>query len=252
MSGRSKFIQVVWLNRDLLALTGGDLTIRLWNCTSNDTFVLPMPDSVSDMGFHSGAEHFSTIAYRANSILSAATNLGGVAFWRYSPANPNTNLEDDWSFMGLVGLAGGSLVRSAWCSDMLYIHNGSTLYQIVEQHPCVAYENHVGVVQVSSSVMVIHQGKNHVLFDSPMRIAGVDLCNNHCLVWGDGKVSVFQLGTGPTHSNEKPFAVGTRIIFYLCYSYALMKILNYCLLFSQAISTALAPRPDCTKQPASV
>ncbi len=210
MSGRSKFIHMVWLTRDLLALTGGDLTVRLWNCTSNDTFVLPMPDS-SDTGFHSGAEHFTTIAYRASSILSAATNLGGVAFWRYSPKS-NTNPEDDWSFLGLVGLLGGSLVRSAWCSDMLYIHNGSTLYQVVEQHPCVAYEKHVGVVQVSSSVLVVHQGKNHVHFDSPMNIAGVDLCNNHCLVWGDGKVYVYQMVTGPTHSNEKPFAVGAGII----------------------------------------
>ena len=179
MSGRSKFIQMEWLSRDLLALTGGDLTIRLWNFNSNDTFILPLPDS-SDTGFHSGAEYFTTIAYRHSSILSAATNLGGIAFWRYHHPAANSNPEDDWSFMGLVSLTGGSLSRSAWCCNMLYIHNGSTLFQVVEQHPCVAYENHIGVVQVSSSVVSIQKGKSHLNLDLPFKIAGVDLRKFAC------------------------------------------------------------------------
>lgn len=139
---------MTWLNRNLLALTGGDLTIRLWDCQSNDTFVLPMPD-MAELALHAGAEHFTTLAYRSTSspMLAAGTNLGGIAFWRRIMASPNAkenpNPEDEWYFVGLVGLPGGSMEQSAWSSDSFYVHNGSSTYQIVQQKPCVVFKNSV-------------------------------------------------------------------------------------------------------------
>lgn len=64
----------------------------------------------------------------------------------------------------------------------------------------------VGVVQLSSSVVSVQKHKTSVQLDLPLRIAGVDLCENNLMVWGEGKVVVYQLGISAT--NEKPFAVG--------------------------------------------
>ena len=146
MSGKSRSIQLTWLGRNLLALTGGDLTIRLWDCQSNDTYVLPLPD-MAEISFHSGAEHFTTLAYQ-KPLLAAATNLGGIAFWRCDGKNsgeqqPSSNPEEDWHFIGLVGLSGNSMDHSAWVSGLLYIHTGSTLYQITQQEPFVVFHNEV-------------------------------------------------------------------------------------------------------------
>lgn len=147
ISGKSRLIQLTWLSKNVLALTGGDLTIRLWNCQSNDTFLLPLPD-VAELTLHPGAEHFTTLAYLPNkaapSLLSAATNLGGIVFWRDNNSRDNINsLEDDWHFIGLVGLPGGSIEHSIWGTKFLFVHNGSSLYQIVQQQPSVAFRDEV-------------------------------------------------------------------------------------------------------------
>ena len=145
MSGKSRSIQLAWLGKDLLALSGGDLTIRLWNCQSNDTYILPLPDIAES--FHSGAEHFTTLAYR-QPLLAAATNLGGIAFWRCSSSaslsKSNSNPEDEWRFIGLVGLPGGSMNYSTWGSNRyLYVHTGNRLYRIVQQEPSISFKNDV-------------------------------------------------------------------------------------------------------------
>ncbi len=146
VSGKARLIKITWLSKDMIALTGGDLTIRLWNCQSNDTFLLPLPD-LAELTLHAGAEHFTTLAYLANKssrpLLSAATNLGGIVFWRSNDKNNTNNPEDDWHFIGLVGLPGGSIEHSVWGAKFLYVHNGSSLYQIVQQQPCVVFRNEV-------------------------------------------------------------------------------------------------------------
>lgn len=152
MSGKSRSIHLTWLGKNLLALTGGDLTIRLWDCQSNDTYVLPLPD-MAEISFHSGAEHFTTLAYQ-KSFLAAATNLGGIAFWRCGGKNSDlasNNPEEDWQFVGLLGLSGNSMDYSAWGSGLLYVHTGSTLYQIVQQQPFVVFKNEVHfIVRISN------------------------------------------------------------------------------------------------------
>ena len=149
ISGKSHLIQLTWLSKNMLALTGGDLTIRLWNCQSNDTFLLPLPD-VAELTLHSGAEHFTTLAYlpdKTHSLLSAATNLGGIVFWRDNNNRSNVHTpEDDWHFIGLVGLPGGSIEHSVWGAKCLFVHNGSSLYQIVQQQPSVAFRNEVSFI----------------------------------------------------------------------------------------------------------
>ncbi|KZS12398.1 Intraflagellar transport protein 140 [Daphnia magna] len=210
ISGKSRLIQLTWLSKNVLALTGGDLTIRLWNCQSNDTFLLPLPD-VAELTLHPGAEHFTTLAYLPNkaapSLLSAATNLGGIVFWRDNNSRDNINsLEDDWHFIGLVGLPGGSIEHSIWGTKFLFVHNGSSLYQIVQQQPFVAFRDEVGLVQLSSSVVAVQKHSNSVQIDLPVRIAGIDVSGNHLLVWGEEKVVIYRMGVAT--SNEKPFAVG--------------------------------------------
>lgn len=162
MSGKARLIQVTWLNKNLLALTGGDLTIRLWNCQSNDTFLLPLPD-LAELTLHAGAEHFTTLAYLNNSkssspsFLAATTNLGGIVFWRSNNCVKTNNPEDDWHFIGLVGLPGGAIEHSVWGSRFLFVHNGSSLYQIVRQQPCVVFRNEVSrAVQLKSSIYQIY------------------------------------------------------------------------------------------------
>lgn len=146
MSGKANTIRLAWLSKTMLALIGGDLTMRLWNCQSNDTFLLPLPD-LAELSLHSGAEHFTALAYSSDQssggILSAATNLGGIVFWRRVNSAAASNPEEDWHFIGLVGLPGGSILHAFWSSSYLYLHNGSSLYQIVQQQPCVAFKDDV-------------------------------------------------------------------------------------------------------------
>lgn len=153
MSGKARLLRLVWLNKNMLALTGGDLTIRLWNCQSNDTFLLPLPD-LAELTLHAGAEHFTTLTYLANKssppLLSAATNLGGIVFWKSNNGLSANSPEEDWHFIGLVGLPGGAIEHSVWGAKYLYVHNGSSLYQIVQQQPCVVFRNEVSIMKWSS------------------------------------------------------------------------------------------------------
>ena len=140
MSGKSSSVTVIWLDEGLLAICGGDLLIRLWNCESNDTSVLPLPEN-AEISFHSTAEHFTWLAYH-DSILAATTNLGGVAFWRRD-INTATAEEDQWQFTGFVNFPGGSVLRSSWGVTSLYVYNNSNLYEIQQQSPCVVFKNQV-------------------------------------------------------------------------------------------------------------
>lgn len=141
MSGKSPTIQLLWVGKDVIAVTGGDLTIRLWDYESNHTFILPLPD-IEEISFHSGAEHFSLLAFK-DSILAAATNLGGIAFWRRDDRPADSEDDDNWHFIGFVGLSGGSILKVSWGFKWLYVHNATSLYQIQQQAPCTAYTNHV-------------------------------------------------------------------------------------------------------------
>ena len=145
MTGKSSTVTVIWLDEGLLAICGGDLFIRLWNCESNDTLVLPLPEN-PEISFHSTAEHFTWLAYR-DSVLAATTNLGGVAFWRRD-TNSATTEEDQWQFAGFVSFPGGSVLRSSWGVASLYIYNSSNLYEIQRQIPCVAFKNQVKPIDI--------------------------------------------------------------------------------------------------------
>lgn len=143
MSGKSSNITVIWLDEGLLAICGSDLLIRLWNCESNDTSVLPLPEN-SEISFHSTAEHFTWLAFR-NNILAATTNLGGVAFWRRDITTVITE-EDQWQFAGFVSFPGGSVLRSSWGVASLYVYNSFNLYEIRRQIPCAAFKNQVKAI----------------------------------------------------------------------------------------------------------
>jgi hypothetical protein len=54
----------------------------------------------------------------------------------------------------------------------------------------------------------VQKQTNSVQLDLPIRISGIDLCENHILVWGEGKVVIYQMGVGTI--NEKPFAIGKQ------------------------------------------
>jgi hypothetical protein len=140
MSGKSRSIQLAWLGHRLLAIAGGDLIIRLWNCESNETWILPIPQDA----FHSGAEQFTSLAFR-HQLLMAGTNLGNVCFWHQQQQMTVSGPDDDWQFIGLVGLSGGPIVQSAWSSTAICVHNGTTIYLIEQQQPCVIYKNQVNL-----------------------------------------------------------------------------------------------------------
>ena len=65
------------------------------------------------------------------------------------------------------------------------------------------------MVQLSSSVVSVQKNKTSVQLDLPIRIAGVDVCENNLMAWGEGKVVIYQLGISAT--NEKPFAIGNSL-----------------------------------------
>lgn len=67
----------------------------------------------------------------------------------------------------------------------------------------------IGAVQLSSSVLSIQKNKISIQVDVPIRIVGLDICENLLLVWGDGKVAVYQMGA----ANEKPYPLGLRKAF---------------------------------------
>lgn len=136
MGAKSHSIHLTWLTKAILVIVGGDLTIRLWNCESNDTYILPMPEN----SFHPGAEQFTALSY-GRGLLTACTNLGSVSFWAH---NSHSSIPDEeWQFAGLVALTGGPVMQSVWSSQLLYVHNGSAIYSIQQQQPYSVYANQV-------------------------------------------------------------------------------------------------------------
>ena len=80
MSTRSADCSISWAGRGILAITTGELSVRLWNLDSGDNFVLTGSTSA---GGHS--EFISSLSWcSAKSVLAAGTNLGNIIMWRHS------------------------------------------------------------------------------------------------------------------------------------------------------------------------
>ena len=59
--------------------------------------------------------------------------------------------DDEWQFIGLIGLSGGPIVQSVFTSQAVCVHNGTAVYLISEQQPRVAYRNQVRLGKIKKT-----------------------------------------------------------------------------------------------------
>jgi intraflagellar transport protein 140 len=105
MSTRSSDCSMTWAGRGLLAITTGELAVRMWNLDTGDNFVL-----TGSTGASGNSEFLSSLAFcAAKSTLAAGTNLGNILLWHHRDMLPaeGGSQEAAWSPEPLarVGLA---------------------------------------------------------------------------------------------------------------------------------------------------
>ena len=115
MSSRSADCSITWAGRGLLAITTGELAVRLWNLDTGDNFVL-----TGNTGTSGHSEFLSSLAYcSAKSTLAAGTNLGNILLWRHRDLQPSDGASQEAAWtqepLARVGLAVKQLCWHAKC-----------------------------------------------------------------------------------------------------------------------------------------
>ena len=92
MSTRSSDCSISWAGKGILAITTGELSVRLWNLDNGDNFVL-----TGNTGSGGHSESISSLSWcGAKSTLAAGTNLGNIVLWKHENMDIGQDSEDTW------------------------------------------------------------------------------------------------------------------------------------------------------------
>lgn len=81
---RMKENYITWVSAGQLAITSGEMNVRIWNLKNDDNYVL----SYVDHDDRPSAEFITCMDYSpAKKLLSAGTNAGYIAMWQCMTAD---------------------------------------------------------------------------------------------------------------------------------------------------------------------
>ena len=204
MSTRSADCSISWAGRGILAITTGELSVRLWNLDSGDNFVLTGSTSA---GGHS--EFISSLAWcSAKSVLAAGTNLGNIIMWKHSPmadtsskeigAGPDT--EESW-LQEPPSQVGMAVKQLSWGSNynLLVVNTVREAFILREHQISAHFNDNVTAIQTSPTKISVYldseklDPNNVSLLVSDIQVRGIFVTGENIVVWNGHRVMVYDI-----------------------------------------------------------
>ena len=193
MSSRSADCSITWAGRGLLAITTGELAVRLWNLDTGDNFVL-----TGNTGTSGHSEFLSSLAYcSAKSTLAAGTNLGNILLWRHRDLQPSDGASQEAAWtqepLARVGLA---VKQLCWGSNynLLGVNTVREVF-ILREHQISAHHNMgVTAVQTSPTQLSVEMENDQTSnLTTDIQVRGVFVTDDTVTVWNGHRVVVYDI-----------------------------------------------------------
>ena len=189
---------ISWVSTGQLAITSGEMNIRIWNLKNDDNFVLSYDHS--DGTNKSTSEFITCLDYcAAKGILSAGTNSGYIAMWKNTnheaaAAALDAMSEDSWKCLPRVHI--GNAVRnmlwggggSGGAPHVLALNTIRQAFFLFEQARASHFHGGVSAVQTSPNELAVnfYNGERAIMIDSPVPVENVFLTEGGVFVHGAG------------------------------------------------------------------
>lgn len=193
---------VSWASSSLAIITG-DLSVRIWDITTSDNFVLNMTLAEDIDGEKSKAtvsEVFSCISYcRSGMTLCAGTNQGRLFTWRKVKSVASDTPEDDWQLTAITKLR-GAIKQCAWgvcdvSKPCIFLNCISSCFILKEQPLLSRFSKEMWVSQKSANQLVITHvtgAKTNLTADIPI----LELClsdTGHIIISNGHTITIYRV-----------------------------------------------------------
>ncbi|KAE8751558.1 hypothetical protein FOCC_FOCC001805 [Frankliniella occidentalis] len=203
LSAQTVDVNILWAGPSCLAITVGDLSVRLWDLDSSESYLLTPPQDES----HNSPtrQAFICLAYcNFREILCAGTNSGYIYMWKkHAPESDMSDSVDAWELLPPTNVR-NSVKQIQWGpgAGQLAVNCITNVYILREQVLAASYNQQVSVVQISGTALVVSIGTNYPLLDlhTDIQVKGVAVSSDHIAAWSGRTVIVYQLLLGESVS----------------------------------------------------
>ncbi|XP_014248149.1 intraflagellar transport protein 140 homolog [Cimex lectularius] len=175
---------VVWAGSGVLACAVGDMTVRIWEPSTGDSYSLIF--SRSDAPQSSLREMITTLAFSKNKgLLCGCTNAGTVIIWKV-----NGKGYDAWTQVASTKLK-QSIKHAMWGANQLAINSIGTVYVLKEHTLSAIYQKKILVIQTSATQMIVSTGDKNVELNTDLQVSGIALNDEIVAVWSGKMMAVY-------------------------------------------------------------
>ena len=191
MSSRSADCSITWAGRGLLAITTGELSVRLWNLDTGDNFVL-----TGNTGSGGHAEFISGLAFGSGkSTLAAGTNLGNIIMWRHQDL-AGGEPEESW-VQEPVGRVGMAVKQLSWGTNynLLVVNSVREVFILREHQISAHYNDSITAVQVSPTKINVYldDKEEASVLVADIQVRGIFVTAENVVVWNGHRVVVYDI-----------------------------------------------------------
>ncbi|XP_034252751.1 intraflagellar transport protein 140 homolog [Thrips palmi] len=203
LSAQAGDTQILWAGPSCLAITIGDLSIRLWDLESSDSYLLVPSQEESPKS--PTRQAFICLAFcSVREILCAGTNSGYIYMWKKRPTGSDTSEgADSWEPLPPSNVR-NAVKQLQWGpgAGELAVNCITNVYILREQVLAACYNQQVSAVQISGTALVVSIGTNYPPLDlhTEIQIKGVVVSSDHIAAWSGRTVIVYQLLLGESVS----------------------------------------------------
>ncbi|XP_066587942.1 intraflagellar transport protein 140 homolog [Prorops nasuta] len=205
LSGRTDFSRAVpvlcWAGVNKLAILPGELSIRIWDLYTGDTYVLSPPDSATNH-VDIPPEIFTSLSFcKSNGTLAAGTNLGTIYLWKHKDSHDSD--ENGWPSIPESCTIHGTVKEVTWGATMLrnplIAVNCVTNVFILHQQPmCAAYNDEVSASQLSPTQILIEMEEQSCILKSDLQVQIVAVNKNYIAISSSRQVVVYSISKEDT------------------------------------------------------
>lgn len=189
---------ISWVSTGQLAITSGEMNIRIWNLKNDDNFVLSYDRG--DGTNKSTSEFITCLDYCASKgILSAGTNSGYIAMWKNAD-HADTMNENSWKCLPRVhignavrnmlwgGGGGGGGGGGVGAPHVLALNTIRQVFFLFEQTRASHFHGGVSAVQTSPNELAVnfYNAERPLKIDSPVPVENVFLTEGGVFIYGAG------------------------------------------------------------------
>ena len=193
LSTRLKENHVTWVASGQLAISSGEMNIRIWDLKNDDNYVLSYdpPDKSSTAEFITCLDFCSK-----KGILAAGSNAGKIVMFHTTAGSyPVGYREDHWRQLPAV-VIGTSIRKLMWggVNNVLALNTIRQVYFLFEQKRAVSFYKGVSAIQTSPNDLAInfYNSDTPSSLETKITIEKVIITDGHIVIYGAGYVLTYE------------------------------------------------------------